>query len=131
MNRQHRFLIIVLLLGVIGLGVLPVALAQEVPGNPVVAYISQPDPLRSFTVTNQNIPLLGTIVFDPAVMKYWKVDIRGTSTRSYIGTDHFDRTVAFDWVTIGEMRTDTVIDRTLAVIPAWPGLSLGGWRARL
>jgi hypothetical protein len=131
MKRQTRFLIVALVLTIFSLTVLPAVSAQDEVGNPVVAYITQPVPTRSFAVTDQNMPIIGTVIFDPAIMKYWKVDIRGTSTRSFIGADLFDRTLAFDWVTIGSTRTDTVIDDILAVVPGWPGLSLGNWQVRL
>jgi hypothetical protein len=131
MKRQTRFLMVALVLTILLLSILPTVFAQDEIGNPVVVYITQPVPTRSFTVTDQNVPIVGTVIFDPAIMKYWKVDIRGTNTRSFIGADLFDRTLAFDWVTIGSTRTDTVIEDTLAVVPGWPGLSTGNWQVRL
>jgi hypothetical protein len=108
------------------------ALAQEdasVTGPRVVAYISSPG--RAFVVTDQVIPIMGTVIVDPELVDYWKVEIRGTARNSFLGNDLWDRTLAFDWLTIGDIRTDTVIEGELARLPHWPGISPGSWLVRL
>lgn len=109
-------------------------LAQEddvpIVGPRVVAYISSPE--RSFTVTDQSIPIIGTVIVDPEIVDYWKIEIRGTAGNSFTnGDDLYNRTLAFDWLTIGEIRRDTVVEGELARLPHWPGVSLGNWLLRL
>lgn len=100
-------------------------------GDPATVTATFSQPSKAFAVTDQAVPLIGTVVVDPQVVKYWKIDIRSFSTRGFIGPDLFDRTPAFDWVTLGQMRTDTVTNGHLAVIPGWPTLSPGSWAVRL
>ncbi len=103
--------------------------APPIVGPQVVAYISNPE--RAFTVTDQITTVVGTVIVDPAVVKYWKLEIRGTAGNSFLARDLMDRTLAFNWLTIGETRTDTVVEGELGRLPHWPGLSLGSWLLRL
>ena len=103
--------------------------AEPATGPRVVAYITSPE--RAFTVTDQSIPIIGTVIVDPELVQHWQIDIRGTATNSFLGDDLWDRTLAFNWLTVGEMRTDTVIEGELARLPHWPGISPGSWLVRL
>lgn len=100
-------------------------------GSPIVAYITEPDPKRSFVVTDKFVYVRGTVIFDPQYMQYWQVDIRSTSPRGFIGSDAFNRIPAYDWVTLDSTRTDSVVEGELAHIPPWPALSPGNWLMRL
>ena len=104
------------------------ALAQE---NAVTAVITDPNPARRFTITDQPVVVSGTVEFDPDLMQYWKVEIKGNNRRSYIGEDPLARTWAYNWVTLDSTRTDSVNNGPLAVIPTWPTLSEGNWQLRL
>ena len=103
--------------------------SESIVGPQVVAYIRTPE--RAFTVTDQITTVVGTVIVDPVIVKYWKLEIRGTARNAFLGNDLFDRTLAFDWLTIGETRTDTVVEGELGRLPHWPGISLGSWLLRL
>lgn len=126
------YMLAALLTLVFGLFAVPVfAQDDDAPvfGPQVVAYISSPE--RAFTVTDQVTSVIGTVIVDPAVVKYWKLEIRGTAGNSFLARDLMDRTLAFNWLTIGDTRTDTVVEGELGRLPHYPGMSLGNWLLRL
>lgn len=119
--------LLIVLIALLFASIAPV-LAQDAA---VTAIIAEPDPTERFTIREQPVALIGTVTVDPAVVQYWKVDIKGNNRRSYVGEDPLHRTPAYDWVTVGDTRTDSVVDGQLALIPGWPTLSEGNWKVRL
>lgn len=128
-TKSTARLLLILLLMLTSVSLIQAQDDEPVIGPPVVAYISSPS--RSFTVTDQSLPVIGTVIVDPEVVAYWKVEIRGTARNSFLARDLMDRTLAFDWLTIGDIRTDTVVEGELARLPHWPGISTGNWLLRL
>jgi hypothetical protein len=80
----------------------------------VTAYISQPTPGQVIT---DNTPVIGTAQFSPEQALYYKLELGGGQFGG-------------NWVTMGDVHYDSVINGQLEVLPG-PGLSSGNYVIRL
>ncbi len=97
-----------------------------------IITILEPDPDRRFSINLEPVAIQGVVQFDPETMDFWKLEIRGRSSRSRIwqNNDPMHSVPAFDWVTVNT-GTEPVIVGELGLIPPFPTLSEGRWDLRV
>ncbi len=132
MRRFFPLLLPFLLLGFWGDPTYAQTEADALAGPPYIT-LTAPRPNRRATVNADPVPIIGTVIYDPEVMLYWKVEINPRNRVATIGSNINERLLVTrdEWLTLENVRQETVEDGVLAVLPPWPGLSDGGWNVRI
>jgi hypothetical protein len=91
--------------------------AQSYNFGPAVVTAVVTSPVAGQVVPPQGLPVLGTVQFTQDQAQFYKVEIVGGQFS--------------DWVTIGDVHRDSVVNGQLEYLPGSPGLQPGNYQLRL